>query len=274
MAEMNPDLQNAFQMARNTGTQTPFYQQSLARINQAHAQPFAQSHQQYMNPYIQNVVTRLGEEGGRTLREQVLPQLSGQFASLGQHGSSRHADLAASHARDIQNDILARQQQALASGFGQAAHIRESDIGQQLAGARDIADLGRMTQIGHMADTGALMQQGQFQLGREQQGLNTGYEDFLRQQQQPQQNISQHAAILTGLPQPQQFSPHTTTSTGTPGEASWNTMGQLGNIAGTLYGARRAGGFPGFKTGGHVNNDELPRIKGLSSFYMKRIASR
>ncbi len=86
-------------------------------------QPFHENYQAYMNPYQQNVIRQISEEGNRNFTEHVLPALEARFLRLGQHGSSKHADLSMRAARDFQRELLGKQQQALASGYQQAGQM-------------------------------------------------------------------------------------------------------------------------------------------------------
>jgi len=66
--------------------------------------------------------------------------------------------------------------------------------------AREVAALGERARQGDIQAAQLLEAQGLGEMAREQARLDVGYEDFLRQQQFPQQQLSQYSAILRGLP--------------------------------------------------------------------------
>lgn len=66
--------------------------------------------------------------------------------------------------------------------------------------AREIANLGERARQGDIQAAQMLEAQGLGEMAREQARLDVGYEDFLRQQQYPQQQLANYSAILRGLP--------------------------------------------------------------------------
>jgi hypothetical protein len=165
-------------------TAQPMFTQALTPIQQAGqasaltaAQPFLgaasrtfpQAAQEYMSPYIQNVVEKMGDIGVRQLQEKYLPAIGQEFIGAGQFsvgpGSTRMGEFGARALRDTQEAILAEQAKALQAGYGQAADIYGQDVGRlaQLAGTvgqLSTADLNRLLESGvRVADIGAKMGQ-------------------------------------------------------------------------------------------------------------------
>jgi hypothetical protein len=66
--------------------------------------------------------------------------------------------------------------------------------------AREIANLGERARAGDVQAAQLLEAQGLGQMARDQAGLDIGYQDFLRQQQFPQQQVGFYSGILRGLP--------------------------------------------------------------------------
>jgi hypothetical protein len=66
--------------------------------------------------------------------------------------------------------------------------------------AREIANLGERARAGDIQAAQLLEAQGLGAMAREQAGLDIDYEDFLRQQNFPRDQIADYAAILQGLP--------------------------------------------------------------------------
>lgn len=189
----------------------------------------------YMNPYIDNVVNRIGELGTRTLREQVLPGIEGEMIRAGQFGGTRQAELTGRGIRDAIEGISAQQSQALASGFGQAQQAAQGDLsrqgqlasvaggltqqqqqvlsdiakstgtlfgadtGVQLSVAEQMARLAQQRQGQELTGAGALQGVGAAQQNQTQRNLDLAYGDFLQQQAFPQQQIGALTQTLQGV---------------------------------------------------------------------------
>lgn len=185
------------------------------------AQTWTSNWQQYMSPYTSAVVNEIGRLGNRNLMESIIPSVQDQFIGSGQFGSTRNADILGRSIRDAQSDISGRQAQALESGFGTSAGIFGSDAnrGQQqqqlqattalgagqlgananiaagnlsnqsaqiganaaLGASQQLGALGQMRQGLGLKDASALGASGALQQQLQQQGLDTGYQDFLNQ---------------------------------------------------------------------------------------------
>lgn len=228
-------------------------------------QTAAQTVGQYMNPYTEQVVNRIGALGARTLQEQLIPAIQSQMISAGQFGGTRQAELMGRALRDTMEGVSAQQAQALQQGYGQGleaaatdlsrqgqlastagnlgagqqqallnAGARMADIGtaygglsqaqQQLladigsktgtmygqdtgnlmAGAGQMAELAKQRQAMELAGAGALEAVGAQQQGLAQKNLDIAYQDEMRRQAYPQQQISQMAEtmknVYTGIP--------------------------------------------------------------------------
>ena len=183
-----PELNLASQQTQNTfgrsgyGVAQPSFEQSGAYtaasttptgINMA--QPYlGQAGQssvsnigQYMNPYTEQVVNRIGQIGARTLNEQLLPGISDKMIAAGQFGGTRQAELMGRALRDTMEGISAQQAQALQQGYGQALSTAGTDLSRQAQLAQTAGGLGFQQQ-------GALAQAGQ-QMGALGQQMGTLY---------------------------------------------------------------------------------------------------
>ena len=188
IAELTPDQQLGFQTVREaagmSGAQAaqPYFQQASQTVPQALPQ--------YLNPYMENVVGRIGELGTRTLKEQILPGLEGEMIRAGQFGGTRQAELTGRAIRDAMEGISAQQGQALAQGFGQAQSAAQADLERQ---ARLGQTVGGLTQEQQRLQAGIgareLQQVGALQQGQVQRNLDLAVQDFERQFAYPQQQI-------------------------------------------------------------------------------------
>jgi hypothetical protein len=296
----------------------PMFTQAMAPIQQAGqasavtaaspflagaARTFPQAAQEYMSPYLKNVVEQMGDIGVRQLKEKYLPAVGQEFIQAGQFGvgpgSTRMGEFGARALRDVNEAILAEQAKALQTGYGQAADIYGEDVRRlgQLAstvgqlstadynrllesGVR-IADIGaktgqltsddaqRLAEIGKV--TGTLTQQDAANLARigeargqlsqqdaanlqniaakysmlgefaqtaglrgagaitgvgekerqmQQANLNLAYQDFLRQEQYPKEQIKFLSDVLGGVQLPQTTISSTTSMPAMPGDPS------------------------------------------------------
>jgi len=210
-----PGLSGAFDATRNalaapTGTAAaqPFFdragQSSVANINQ------------YMNPFDDAVVKRIGELGNRNLTENILPQIGDRFTGSGQFGGTRQAELFGRGVREAQEGISAAQSQALQSGYtgalsasatdlsrqGQlgvnAANIADNTMRGQLSAGAQLGNLGAASQSLGLTGANAVTGVGQQQQSLDQRNVDTAYADFLTQQGFPQEQIDAMIKTIGG----------------------------------------------------------------------------
>ena len=111
---------------------------------------------QYMNPYMDQVVGRIGTLGARTLQEQLLPAISDQMIAAGQFGGTRQAEMTGRAIRDTMEGISAQQAQALQQGYTSAAGLAQADLERQAQLAQTAGGLG-FQQQGALARAGEQM---------------------------------------------------------------------------------------------------------------------
>lgn len=138
--------------------------QSTAPTGLSMAQPYlgqagqtaVQNINQYMNPYTEQVVNRIGALGARTLQEQLLPAISDQMTAAGQFGGTRQAELTGRAIRDTMEGISAQQAQALQQGYTSSAGLAQADLERQAQLAQTAGGLG-FQQQGALARAGEQM---------------------------------------------------------------------------------------------------------------------
>jgi len=171
----------------------------------------------YMNPYNDAVTNRIAQLGARNLTEKILPGINDQFIRAGQPGSSRNAEMFSRAARDAGESILAQQNEALQSGYTGALTASQADLTRQgqlaqtagnlgtegvrsgLDTAKTIAELGTGAQTSGLAGAAAITGVGAAQQGLNQQNLTLRYQDFLKQQGYPQEQIDAALKTMTGV---------------------------------------------------------------------------
>ena len=94
----------------------------------------------------------------------------------------------------------ARVQGATADEAMRQREFQLQSMGFSADMAREVANLGERARAGDIQAAQLLEAQGLGEMAREQARLDVGYEDFLRQQQFPQQQLAFQSGILRGLP--------------------------------------------------------------------------
>jgi hypothetical protein len=205
--------------------------------------------QAYMNPYIEQSLApqlrMLGQQqaiAGQDINAKAVGQgaFGGNRATLAQGLNAQNYDLARQSAigQGYNNAFQAAQQaQQFGSNLGlQGYQGALSGLSQANQAASTLGQLGQ-TQYGQqMGINQAQMQSGAMQQALQQQGLDTQYQDFLKQQNYPYQQQAFMSDMLRGLPLSQSAQ---TQYTAPPSAAS--QIGGLGMTGLGIYGM--SGGF-------------------------------
>ncbi len=241
---MNPDLEQAYGLGRQSEDYLPYLLQGRQLATEG-AASFPANVAQYMDPYQQQVLNTLRQESTDAFNQDFLPSMERQFVAAGQHGSTRHQDLVQRGAFDSQKALQQNMGRFLSEGYGQAGKLFNADMARKLEASGQMPGLGQAKQAGRIADIAALTEQGGAQRAHDQARLDIPYQDFMRQRAFPQEALASQAAVMGNIPSPQS----SYTAQQTPGIPQLNTMGNLGALAGNLYGARMAYGR---KAGGSI----------------------
>jgi len=202
----------AFQAAgsgSSLGAASPFLAQSALRTPDVISD--------YMNPYTNQVVNRIGDLSKRQMSENIIPAIQQQFIAGGTFGGSRSGEALGRATRDLGESTMAQQTQALQQGYSQAAAQASADQARmlqagQLTGALSAQDLNRQIALGQqysdlakqaqgmgLTEASALEAIGGQQQAQAQRNLDLLYEDFLRQRDYPRQNIAFLNQAIRGL---------------------------------------------------------------------------
>lgn len=173
--------------------------------------------EQYLNPYTQNVINRMGSDAERTLREKLLPAVNDSFISAGQAGSSRNAEILGRTLRDIARDTTDAQMGALQTGYTNAMGASSADqtrfanlasTAGNLGGtdattgmniANQLGDLGLAQQTMGLKGAGALNTIGGQQQTLNQQNLDQVLKDFLTQKGYKQEQINAAMGAINNI---------------------------------------------------------------------------
>lgn len=218
--------------------------------------------QQYMNPYLQNVVSGIGAMAGRNLYENILPAVNRTFIGGGTFGGSRSAEFTQRAIRDAQAAALEKQVSALSEGYKTAADLYGAEAGRMLEAAPRFAALGEQAQTQRYKELAGLEDIGAQRQALAQQSANLAYEDFERQRDYPLYQVQQLASI-GGQPTASGSGTRVETAPGQSGLSK--AVGTAATVAGIIG---QSGGFGKtgwlskiFKEGGRVEHRGLGWLK-------------
>lgn len=264
IAGFQPEQEQAFSEYKSTrGEYRPYIGASAAALGAGTGSFTAPGvAQQYMNPYIQNVVSGIGSMAGRNLYENILPQVNRTFIGGGTFGGSRSAEFTQRAIRDAQANALSAQVNALQEGYKSAADLYGSEANRMLEAAPRFAELGAQAQQQRAKELAGLEE-----IGRERQALAQQSADLARQDFEEQRDFpylqAQRLASIGGAPGPQGGGG---TITNAPGQSGFGqAVGTAATIAGIL---NKTGAFGKtgwlsriFKEGGRVEARGLGWLK-------------
>jgi len=263
--QYQPNINNALNLTTEAGQVNPLGT-AQSYLNTA-AQSAPSVINQYMNPYNDAVVNRIGQLAGRNLQENLMPAINSNFIRAGQFGSAPMQTAVGNDLRDTQESALAAQANALNQGYGQAMTAAQADLARQaglgqtagnlatqgaqtqLAAANQMGKTANLGQTMGLRDLSALEATGQTQQTQDQKNLDLAYQDFLAQRQYPMQQLSMMNSLIRGLPY------GTDTSTSATGPANTYQPSPLSQIAGA---AALGNAFKVFAEGGKVEEKRNP----------------
>lgn len=253
-AALTPDQLTAFDLTRQgIGGHQPYFDTAESFLSRA-GQPFNQTEfEAYRSPYVEGVVDRIAELGGRNFEEDLQPAINATFTGAGQFGSSRHAEFLNRALRDVNESVLGEQAGALERTYADA--MDSYLTGQGLtgdAGSRMTA-LGIGAQDADLRDAAAMDAIGLTQQQQVQRGIDTEFQDFVEGREYPKTQLD----FLSGLTQGAQL-PTTIDSeqviTGKPTASPVSQIAGLGTAAVGLAGMFGGKGGGGSIAGGGGSN--------------------
>ena len=163
---------------------------------------------QYMNPYLQNVLTPQMDELRRQSQMNLQPSMA-KLTQAGGYGGGRQAIMES----EANRNLLQEQNKTIGQGYANAYDKAMGQFNVEQGQAKTLAEL--------------IAEQGGTQRGIEQQGISADYNEFLAQRDYPKNMLQFQQSMLQGLPistvsnQPAQMS----------GLGSLNaTVGGMGNL--------------------------------------------
>lgn len=223
-------------------------------INQA-AQTFPGAVNQYMNPYIENVIGRSTTLANRALNEKFMPALSAKFGTRGSDvRSSAYLNAANRGVRDITENLHEQANAQLANAYNSAAQTFGADASRMGALAGTVGNmttndaLARGTllegqQRAGLTGAAALDTIGRAQQGEQQRSLDLAQQDFQEQRDYPRSTLDWMSNIIRGLPTDRQVSSTSTGPADVYGASPLSQIASLGTgIGGIMQAVKAKGG--------------------------------
>jgi hypothetical protein len=271
IAEFSPEQQEAFTGISGLVGQGAQYFDPATRLAASSAiAPRAGEVQQYMSPYMQNVVD-IQQREARRQADVAEQQLGAQAVGAGGYGGSRQAILEAEQQRNLQTQLGDIQGRGLAAAYEDAQARMAAQRGRELAASGQFAQLGQIAPQQALKELTALEAVGAQQQAQSQRGLDIARSQFEAEQTFPEQTLQQYQSVIRGFP----LAPSTyqTSQTTTPSPSYLQQFAGLGGLAATTIGA-----FGGFKAKGglvsRMGGGQVDQTKGLGSIVVKRQAGR
>jgi hypothetical protein len=98
--------------------------------------------QNYMNPYVHNVVDEMGRQQQMDIQNNVMPGLSAAGAATGNFGSSRMANATGQTLANMQANLTGQQYGALNTGYNQAMTNAQADLNRELQSGQSLNTTG------------------------------------------------------------------------------------------------------------------------------------
>ena len=245
IAEFTPDQQEAFTGVRSlvgTGQQ---YFDPATRLTAASALAPTRTEevQQYMSPYIQNVVDIQTREAQRLadVDEQVL---ASQAVASGGYGGSREAILQAEQQRNLQQQLGDIQAKGTAAAYEDAQRRMAEQRVRELSAGTQFGALGVTAPGQTMRELQGLEAVGAQQQAQQQQALNIAQQEYEIARTFPERTLQDYNAIVRGFAAPIPASTSATIQTTTPAPSY---LQQATGAALAAAGVSKA--FSGFKGG-------------------------
>ena len=205
--------------------------------------------QRYMSPYMQNVVDIQKREASRDA-DMARQGTDTGAVGAGSFGGSRHAFIESQANKDLAERKGDIQIKGLQSSYDQAGAQFAADQARKLQAGAQFGTLGQAASAQASKEIAGLGEVGRQEEAQSQRGLDLAYQEFLKEQQHPEQVLQEYSSIVRGFP----LAANTTGIQVAPGPQSPSTFNQVTGLAaqglGTYMGAGGTFGAPGNKGGG------------------------
>jgi hypothetical protein len=257
IAEFTPDQQEAFTGVRSlvgTGQQ---YFDPATRLTAASALAPTRTEevQQYMSPYIQNVVDIEIREAQRK-SDVAKQQLASQAVDSGGYGSSREAILQAELQRNLQQQLGDIQAKGTAAAYEDAQRRMAEQRGRELSAGTQFSNLGVTAPGQTMKELQGLEAVGAQQQAQQQQALNIAQQEYEIARTFPERTLQDYSSIVRGFSAPIPASSTLNTQTTTPPPSFMQNASTLAGLGLTASKFLAGGGLVGLAPGGPIYGDD------------------
>ena len=267
VAAFTPEQEQAFTGISGLVGQGEQYFDPATRLAASSAiAPRAGEVQQYMSPYMQNVVDIQQREAQRQA-DVAAQQLAAQAVGAGGYGGTRQAILEAEQQRNLQQQLGDIQARGLAAAYEDAQRRIAEQRGRELSASGQFMQLGQAAPAQQQRELTALEAVGAQRQAQSQRGLDIARSEFEREQLFPEQTLQQYQSVIRGFP----LNPTTyaTSQTTTPAPSYLQQAAGLGGL-----GLGVASAFGGFKAKGglvsRMGGGQVDQNSGLGSIVVKR----
>ena len=154
--------------------------------------------QAYMSPY-QQAVTDIAKREATAEGQRALQGIRSAAARAGAFGGSRQGLIESQQISDLNKRLSDIQTRGSQAAFQQAQQQFERDRQAKLAGAGQLAAIGGAQQAAELQRLSALERAGTLEQAEQQRLLDLRYQDFLRQQEYPYQQLAAYSSAIRGL---------------------------------------------------------------------------
>lgn len=155
--------------------------------------------QQYMSPYMQNVVSQQQQGAVRDYARQ-LPGMGVNAARAGAMGGTRSALVQAEGQRNLQNQLGDIQAKGLQSAYDAARSQFNTQNQNMLTAAGQLGQFGAQDYTQNLGIAQAQMGAGNALQGAEQNRLNAAYQQWVNAQMEPYQRLNFMSSLIRGTP--------------------------------------------------------------------------
>ena len=187
-------LSTAAQQAQQTYGATQQYMPQIGTI------------QSYMNPYLEAVLEPQRREATRQA-DIARQAMQGRMAQAGAYGGSRQAIMEAEAQRNLQTQLSDITGKGYLGAYEAAQRQRQADIdaglrgiGAQTAATQALTQAGSQEGEFGLRNLAQQLAAGATQRDIEQQGLGKAYEQFMREEQYPKEQLQFQRQMITGIP--------------------------------------------------------------------------
>ena len=235
--------------------------------------------QQFMSPYMQNVVDMQKQEAMRDY-QKGLGALNARAVGSGAFGGTRAALERSEAGRNLGTQLANIQAQGSQNAFQAAQQAQQFGAGLGLQGMgqglQAASTLGQLGQTGFGQRMGILGEQqkvGAVQQAQGQQALDTAYQDFLKQKNYPYQQLAYMSDMLRGLPLSQSAQQVYTAPPNVASQLGGLGMAGLGiyGMSGGFKGAKEGGQIKGYKEGGSIGYLSGGEVKMMSTEQLEQL---